>query len=211
MPVVFREPRIFFAEHDADHAATLLGSPSENSSTQRIAFVTQNSGGQKNQWSGERFQQVIASLTRKFDATPVFVGTAAEAPAIEALRQSLPNQGISVAGKTTVAQLAAVLAQCDLAVSLDTGAFHVARAVGLPGVVLAPAWQDSREWLPVGHPQYRILQGPSIPVPEAAYWMEEISGEQVIAAAMELMENFPASIDSRRSRVQRGIATGKHA
>ena len=35
---------------------------------------------------------------------------------------------LKAAGKTTIAELAALLAQCDLIVSLDTGTFHVARA-----------------------------------------------------------------------------------
>ncbi len=160
--VDFCEPRVFFALQDAEHATDLLQTLALNPETPRIAFVTQNSPGQRNRWSEERFRHVIAQLSDNHAAVPIFVGTSADAAAIEVLRQSIACPAISVAGKTTVPQLAAVLAQCDLAISVDTGTFHVARAVELPGVVIAPAWQSALEWLPVRNPRYRVLQGPRI-------------------------------------------------
>ncbi len=200
------EPRMFFTQHDVDYACELLTPAEQKPDFLRIGFAVQNSGGQQNQWSRERFQEVAASLTRQFNAIPIFLGTAAEAPAIESLRQSLPNPGIAAAGKTTVPQLAAVLAQCDLVVSLDTGTFHVARAVGLPGVVIAPAWQSPLEWLPVDHPAYRILRGQSIPEPHSAYWIKEVSAEQAIAASLDLLKKFPPGLPSRAARLDRSTA-----
>jgi len=203
--VSFREPSLFFSEADRDHAAKLLQSAPEAAA--RIAFVTQNSGGQRNQWSQERFAQVIVELTRRSAVVPIFVGTACDGPAIDSLRQGLLAPGISMAGKTTVAQLAAVLAQCDLTVSLDTGTFHVARAVGLPGVVIAPAWQSALEWLPVGHERYRVLQGPRIAEPHPGYAIDEISVEQVTAAALELLQQFPPSVAQRAVRMQNFLSS----
>lgn len=202
-PVAFCEPRIFFTQEDAAYAAGLLEAIARFPAAPRIAMVTQNSGGQRNQWSAERFRQVVANLSQTLGAVPIFLGTVNDAAAIELLRQYLPNPGISLAGKTTIPQLAAVLAQCDLAISLDTGTFHVARAVGLPGVVIAPAWQSALEWLPVGHPRYRVLQGPSLAAPPPSdYWIEEVSVEQVSAAAMELLALFPAAPAQRVLRLQ---------
>ncbi|MHB1516617.1 MAG: glycosyltransferase family 9 protein [Acidiferrobacteraceae bacterium] len=79
------------------------------------------------------------------------------------MKRAMPDAGISLARKTAVATLAALLAQCDLIVSLDTGTFHVARAVGLPSVVIAPAWQSPLEWLPVASERYRVLRRPASP------------------------------------------------
>ena len=201
--VAFCEPRIFFGQKDAERAEEWLGLIP--SGTPRIAFVTQNSGGQRNQWSVPRFQQVISYLTQHRNAVPVFLGTASDAAAIEALRGNLPDRGISLAGKTTIPELAAVLSQCDLAISLDTGTFHVARAVGLPGVVIAPAWQSPLEWLTVQHPQYRVLRGPSIEKASPGYWIEEVSVEQVVDAAMGLMAATPAGPMQRMERLQRSL------
>jgi len=202
--VSFCEPKIFFSEDEADYAAALL-EPLSTSDALRVAFVTQNSGGQANRWSDERFQQAITQLIETRNVHPVFVGTSSDAGSIDGLRRGLPNAGISAAGKTSVRQLAALLAQCDLVVSLDTGTFHVARAVGLPGVVIAPAWQSAREWLPVGNPRYRVLQGPRIPAPYPGYEMAEISVEQVVRAATERLDGFPPSHESRKARVQNSL------
>ncbi len=201
------EPQIFFTAADAGYAASLLEAAGAPDSP-RIAFVTRNSGGQPNSWSPDtrsedRFLEVIAELSRTTGAVPVFLGTQADSPAIEMLRQASAIKGISVAGKTTVPQLAAVLAQCDLAISLDTGAFHVARAVGLPAVVIAPAWQSPLEWLPVGQPRYRVLRGPSIPAPTPGYWIHEISAREVADAALDLLRNCPPGADARAARRHR--------
>lgn len=204
--VTFCEPRVFFTQQDAEHATQWLEPLTAKPGMPRIAFVTQNSGGQRNQWSPVRFQQVISGLSHGLGATPVFVGTAKDTVAIDELRQSLPSAGISLAGKTTVAELAAVLAQCDLIVSLDTGTFHVARAVGLPGVVIAPAWQSPLEWLPVDSEHYRVLRGPALTNTPADYWIEEVSTEQVTDAALGLLEKFPPASSSRAARMDRSTS-----
>jgi ADP-heptose:LPS heptosyltransferase len=203
--VPFYEPRIFFTERDVERAAQWLDSFAAQTTAPRIVFVTQNSGGQKNQWSSERFQQVILNLSLVSGAVPIFVGTAKDVIPIEELRSDLASQGISLAGKTTIAELAAVLAQCDLIVSLDTGTFHVARAVGLPGVVIAPAWQSPLEWLPVQSPRYRVLRGPSIHEIPADYSIDEIGVEQVLDAAPTLLKEHPADPTQRAARVERSI------
>jgi ADP-heptose:LPS heptosyltransferase len=203
--VPFYEPRIFFTDRDVERAAQWLDSIAAQPTAPRIVFVTQNSGGQKNQWSSERFQQVILNLSLVTGAVPIFVGTAKDVIPIEELRKELPSQGISLAGKTTIAELGAVLAQCDLIVSLDTGTFHVARAVGLPGVVIAPAWQSPLEWLPVQSPRYRVLRGPSIREIPADYCIDEIGVEQVLDAAQTLLKEHPADPMQRAARVERSI------
>jgi len=204
-PVPFFEPRIFFSRQDVEKTEQWLGAPDISSSAPRIVFVTQNSGGQRNQWNPTRFQQVIAMLATDMGAIPVFVGTEKDASPIEQLRENIPNKGISLAGKTTIAQLAALLAQCDLIVSLDTGTFHVARAVGLPGVVIAPAWQSPLEWLPIQSQQYIVLRGPSIQAIPPGYSIEEISVEQVRDAAGILLQQFPADPIQRAFRTERSV------
>jgi len=204
--VTFCEPSIFFTQQDLDNARHLLGKISESNNAPRIVFVTQNSGGQRNQWSTERFQQVVLDLEKRCGAVPIFVGTISDAPAIEILRRPFASASISVAGKTTISQLAALLALCDLVVSLDTGTFHVARAVGLPGVVIAPAWQSPLEWLPMDHSHYRVLRGPSIATAPAEYWIEEVGADQVTDAAIDLLEMFPPASLCRAARMDRSTS-----
>lgn len=205
-PVSFGEPCVFFSQEESDYASGLLAEIPFPETAPRIAFVTRNSGGQRNQWSQDRFRQLIAPLTQTRGAIPIFVGTVADASSIDLLRASLPQPGISAAGKTSVRQLAALLAKCDLAISLDTGTFHVARAVSLPGVVIAPAWQSAREWLPLENPRYRVLQGPRLYQPPPDYWIEEISVDQVLQAALGLLDQFPSSAAMRAERIQNSLS-----
>jgi ADP-heptose:LPS heptosyltransferase len=200
-------PQVFFSREEVAYADRFLSQSGTPADCPKVAYVTQCSGNQPKQWDTERFRRVIADLHRLRHATTIFFGTANEAAAIDALRQPLAAPSISLAGKTTVPQMAAVLAQCDLVVSLDTGSFHVARAVGLPGVVLAPAWQNPMEWLPVGLAQYRVLCGPRIPMPTTEYRMQETSVEQVLTAALALLEAYPATAAARTARVERSLAT----
>ena len=201
-PAPFYEPRVFCSPQDVAKTEKWLTSLSAPTAP-RIAFVTQNSGGQRNQWSPVRFQQVILKLSDTTGAIPIFAGTEKDALPIEELRKNLPEKGISLAGKTTIAELAALLAQCDLIVSLDTGTFHVARAVGLPGVVIAPAWQSPLEWLPVQSERYCVLRGPSIREIPPDYSIGEISVEQVCDAAQILLKKYPVDVEQRVSRVER--------
>jgi ADP-heptose:LPS heptosyltransferase len=203
--VPFYEPRTFFSRKDIAKTEARLGSLRMIPTAPRIVFVTQNSGGQRNQWSQTRFQQVISNLSRVTGAVPIFVGTEKDAEPIGELRKDLPEKGISLAGKTTIAELAALLAQCDLIVSLDTGTFHVARAVGLPGVVIAPAWQSPLEWLPVQSERYRVLRGPSIRDIPPDYCNDEISEEQVCDAAQSLLKEYPPDATQRAARGERSL------
>jgi hypothetical protein len=75
--------------------------------------------------------------------------------------------------------------------------------VGLPGVVIAPAWQCPLEWLPVQSEGYRVLRGPSIRDIPTDYSIEEITVEQVCDAAQTLLAKFPVDSGQRGSRMNR--------
>ena len=64
----------------------------------------------------------------------VIVGTPADGT--EELAAGLGRDAVNLGGRTTVGQLAAVLARCDLLVGADSGVLHVASAVGTPTVAL---------------------------------------------------------------------------
>jgi ADP-heptose:LPS heptosyltransferase len=202
------EPRILFSQGDAKVAANLL----ETANPQGhpiVAVVTQNSGGQSTGWHTDGFVRVIRNVAERGFAI-VYVGTAAESAAIEAIREAAGGIGVSVAGKTTIDELAALLAQADFAVTLDTGTMHVARSVRLPMVILGPSWQKPIEWLPLDLENVRILRGEDrMGVPEG-YRLDEISAESVIAALGELVELYPPTLEAREKRLQSGLSEIDH-
>jgi ADP-heptose:LPS heptosyltransferase len=197
------EPRVAFSPADLEHAQNLLRA---GDTRPRVVFITQTSPTQRKSWPRDRFVSVANHAVKVHRAYPVFVGTSKEAEGIESIRAGVEGESITLAGQTTITQLAAVLSLCDYAVSLDTGNMHIGRSVGLPMVILAPAWQPVIEWLPLGFDQYRIFKGDDIPQAPPDYVMNEIGAEEVIVALDDLVSRYPVSQQSRHARIERSLA-----
>lgn len=202
------EPELYFSRSDAETAAARLRALGVGPEDRIIAFATQFSGGypQKRGWRAERFASVADRLAREEGRRIAFVGTADEAPAIEALRARMQAPSFSTAGAFDIPGLAAFLARCDLLVTLDSGPLHVARAVGLPAVAIARPWQPPREWLPVGIAGYAVLakdevvaRSRSDPGFAAPATIDEIGEDEVVAAARRLLQ--AAAADGRERRL----------
>jgi ADP-heptose:LPS heptosyltransferase len=192
------EPAVYFTPNECERVRGLLAEVNRDSRPV-TAFVVQGSGGQRTAWHEERFAEVI----RYIDALGhcvIFLGTAAEAAEIERTRHAAGGRGQSFAGRTSVAELAALLCLCDLLITVDTGTMHVGRASGVPMVVLGPSWQRPLEWLPLGIPQARVLRGGDRDDVPPGYRLDEIEVDDVLAAARELLEIYPATNDAREAR-----------
>lgn len=192
------EPHIYTSSekrHSAEDILITLGSPADRL---RIAMVTQTSPTQRKQWQTDRWIGLSHYLIESQQADLIFVGTSTESAAINALRERIAYPTFSVAGQTGIGELAAIFTRCDFGVTLDTGPLHVGRAVGLPMVVIAPAWSPAHEWLPLGDPRFRILKNADLPAPASDdYIIDEVTLEEVIAAANDLA-HVPAAIRYKR-------------
>jgi len=140
----------------------------------------------------------------------MYVGTSGDKAAIEAIRGAAGGVGRSVAGRTSVTELAALLAMSDVMVTLDTGTMHVGRAVKTPMVVLGPSWQRPIEWLPLMVANVRILRGADRDTVPENYQLDEISTESVIAALDDLLRVYPASAEARSDRVAQSLSSVDH-
>lgn len=87
----------------------------------------------KRQWHPSKFIELISELVNKHNARIILTGSPKEAlivdPIIEGCRS--PNV-LSLVGKTSVPQLAAMLKLADILVTGDTGPMHIAVAVETP-------------------------------------------------------------------------------
>jgi heptosyltransferase-2 len=100
-------------------------------------------GGAK-RWLPDRFARVIAGLARSRGTASVLVGSEADGPAAWAIEGELDKIGrtggrpatINLVGRTDLRQLIGVLALCAAFVSNDSGAMHLAAALGVPVVAL---------------------------------------------------------------------------
>jgi ADP-heptose:LPS heptosyltransferase len=158
------------------------------------AFVTQTSVTQRKSWRKERFQAAAEFLIERYGAHIVFLGTASEASAIDELRKGIPHATSSLAGKTNLLQMAALLSLCDVGLTLDTGTMHVGRTVGLPMAIIAPAWSPPLEWLPLNNPRYRILKNAEMGFCPPDYLIDEVSVDEVTDALRGLLQEFPPGL-----------------
>ncbi len=101
------------------------------------------------QWPAERFAETARALAVEDGADIILTGGPADAALAERIADRLPEPPLLAAGKTSVAQMAALLARVDLLISVDTSAGHLAAAAGRPVVSLfGPG--DPRIWAPQG-------------------------------------------------------------
>ena len=92
--------------------------------------------GRAKQWLPERYAEVAGRIINQRGWSVVMVGSNADRAACEEISRRLPNQGtrmnrlIDFCGKSDLATLAGVLSQAAAVVSNDSGAMHLAAAVG---------------------------------------------------------------------------------
>jgi lipopolysaccharide heptosyltransferase I len=87
-------------------------------------------------WLPAHFAELTRRVQRQVGATAVFVGGKDETPLAQAVADQLDGPRCDLTGRTTLPQLAAVLALADVMLSNDTGPLHLAAALGRP--VVAP-------------------------------------------------------------------------
>ena len=106
-------------------------------------------------WRPQLFGQTLAALSRQAPVGYVFIGTEEERKAIHLAQTTYRQTGgtapfCDAVGKTSLPQLAAVLSQCRLLLTNDTGPMHLAVAAGTPVVDLSVGHVDFRETGPYG-------------------------------------------------------------
>ena len=101
-------------------------------------------GGAK-RWLPERFAEAGVELARKRGGGVVVFGSKEEAAICDLVSQEIGRQGIachSFAGATGLQEFVEMAAACELFVTNDSGAMHVASALGVPTVAVFGATDD---------------------------------------------------------------------
>ena len=101
----------------------------------RIAFGPGAAYGTAKCWPADRYAQLAGRLIADFGADVILFGAASERD-VAAHVAALEPRVINLAGKTTIGDLPAFLARCGLFIGNDSGAMHLAAAVGLPLVAV---------------------------------------------------------------------------
>ena len=141
-------PRLFVSG-EADAAArrilaaegVALGAP----------FVTVNpfSRWKYKEWGHDRWAAVISLLGERHGLTSVLVGTGEEGEAAAGIVRKAGGRARSIAGRTSLGELAAVIRRSALHLGVDSAAPHMAAALGTPTLtIFGPS--DWRAWIVAG-------------------------------------------------------------
>ncbi len=132
---------VFLSDDDRERAAELLRDVPGPRIGLHVGYGPR--GRKRNQserlkgWSSDNFTKVAAELLAR-GRSLVFTGSPEDRGDVEAIRARLPAAGavVSLAGRTSMRTLAAVIEKLDALVSVDSGPAHLAAAMGTPLVVL---------------------------------------------------------------------------
>lgn len=123
-------------EENRRRAEEFLRSNGVKPASFRIAIGAGASYGSAKCWPPARFAEVANRLQAQSGADVILFGTRAEAAVSSAIAAGMHRAPIDLTGKTAINDLPALLSQCYLFVGNDSGAMHVAAAVGLPVVAI---------------------------------------------------------------------------
>ena len=113
-----------------------------------------------NRWSMGHFAELADLIADRMQASPLIIGGPDDIPLADGVVARSRTKPFSIAGRTSLLQLGAVLEKCSLLVSGDTGPLHMATAVGTRTIALFGAADPGRTG-PVGK-GHRVIQATGI-------------------------------------------------
>jgi lipopolysaccharide heptosyltransferase II len=188
-------------------SATIAARLTENSVQSDEPFIVIHAGASapSRRYPAESFAAAARRLYLDHGCQLVFTGSVQEEPLVDSIIAAAGVPAISLAGETSLEELAALLARAALLISNNTGPVHLAAAVGTPVVDLyaltnlqhAP-WQVPHELLYHDVPCKNCYK--SICPEEHHNCLRLVSPEAVVAVACRLMKPRAISREQTCSR-----------
>jgi len=145
-------PRIDVHAETVQRASALLEKFGVMTGARLVGFAPGAAYGHAKRWPPSRVAVVAARLAQERGAVPVLLGALGDREAGREIESALPSgiRIVNLIGRTDLRQLAGVLSRCAAFVSNDSGAMHLAAAVGIPvTAIFGPT--DERVTAPIGH------------------------------------------------------------
>ncbi len=207
------EPELAVPARASEQAGAILKASGWDDRRPLVVMAPGAAYGGAKRWPAERFAEVAISLVRAHGAQVALIGSTADATTTRSVRDLTPGEVrgsvIDLAGATTLDTLAAVLALARACVSNDSGAMHLAGAVGVPLAALfgptreretAPlSRRDCRVDVLISHVWCRPCMLRECPLDHRC--MKRLSSERVLAAVTDLMTSPGTRAPSPEPRV----------
>jgi heptosyltransferase-2 len=154
--------------------------------------------GDAKRWLPERFAETAVLVARAHAASVALFGAAAERELCASLAGAVRADGIAVhnfAGETTLGQFIDLAAACLLFLTNDSGAMHVASALGVPTVAVFGATDDTATgptgaWARVVREQVECSPCLLRACPIDHRCMTRVNTDRVAAVAFDLMLRY---------------------
>lgn len=142
-------------------------------------------------WDIAHFAQLCQQVANKYSAAQfVLLGGKIHGDKIARLQSALGGKLTILAGALSLRETAAVMAQCDLYVGVDTGPTQIAGALRIPMVGLYHCKHPGRVYAPLDNPYARVIDHPHRDTMHCTEQssMSSISVDEVYAAACSHLE-----------------------
>lgn len=165
-----RGEHLEFPVRDADREALRRVEGAGALEAGAFACVHPGASVPERRWPAERFAAVADDLAAR-GLRVVLTGARAESGLTRRVARLMRAPALDLAGRTDLGTLAALLEGARLLVCNDTGVSHLAAALRVPSVVLAPPANIAR-WAPADRGRHRVLPqdvGPRAAVAQAEW------------------------------------------
>jgi heptosyltransferase-2 len=165
--------------------------------------------GTAKRWLPARFAEAAAELASARGASVALFGSRAEHDLCEQIAQRLNGHNVTnYAGRTTLEQFIELAARCELFLTNDSGAMHIASALGVPTVAIFGATDDAATG-PIG-PKARAVRekvecSPCLlrECPIDHRCMTRVSASRVVREALDLLATKSPTDEPRRAPAPR--------
>ena len=152
------EISIAVPEEDRQKALEALFAAGVRKNALRIAFASGAAYGSAKCWEPERYAELADRLIAAFDADVILFGAPQEDGMAARIAKSMRNPVCNLVGKTPIGELPALLSACRLFIGNDSGAMHVAGAVGVPVIgIFGPTDPEGTRAMT---PQFTLIREP---------------------------------------------------
>jgi lipopolysaccharide heptosyltransferase II len=152
------EISISVPNEDRQKALERLSGAGLRKSAIRIAFASGAAYGSAKCWEPERYAALADRLIEAFDADVILFGAAQESGMAARIAGAMRQRSFNLVGATKIGELPALLSTCRLFIGNDSGAMHVAGAVGVP--VIAIFGPTDPEGTRAMTPQFTLVREP---------------------------------------------------
>ena len=185
-------PRLYIATADQVHARGLLSELGVKPG--RLVTINPFSRWKYKEWDSAKWGEVIDQLWEEQRVHVVLIGSPEDAAGCQRIVVGREGHTINLAGKTTLGELAAVIAMSALHLGVDSAAPHIAAALDTPSVTIhGPT--DWRAWRIVND-RHRVVNSIMDCLPCSAMGcngsgksqcLDELPVESVAHVALELL------------------------